>query len=171
VHSTLQDATTPYTRRWQTFVTILPHETIDIFHRLTMRHITPIFIIPLLIVGQLFSSCGKEDTATPPSNQSFKGDFVSGAHSTSGIASIDSNEAILTLTNFKTDSGPDLNIYLASTLNSITSDYIDLGDIKGLNGTYAYDLPDNTDFLHYRYVVVWCVDFDINFGFAGLIKQ
>ncbi len=160
-------------RRCHTFKTILLPESNYLFHthRLAMRHSSLLFILPLLIIGQLFTACDKDDTATPPDNTSFKGEFVSGAHTTSGVARIDSNEAILTLSNFKTDSGPDLNIYLASTLNNITADYIDLGDIKGLNGTYTYDLPDNTDYLHYRYVVVWCVDFDINFGFAGLIKQ
>lgn len=136
-----------------------------------MRHSTLFYIFSLLFVGQLFSSCDKDEIATPPANASYKGDFVSSAHTTSGTASIDSNETILTLTNFKTDSGPDLNIYLAANLNSITADYIDLGDLKGLNGTYEYDLPDNTDYAHFRYVVVWCVDFDVNFGFAGLIKQ
>ncbi len=136
-----------------------------------MRHSTFLFILPLMIISQIFSACGKDDMDPPPANASFMGEFISGAHTTSGTASVDSSQSILTLTNFKTDAGPDLNIYLASTLNNVTADYIDLGDIKGLNGTYTYDLPGGTDFEHYKYVVVWCIDFNINFGFAGLIKQ
>jgi hypothetical protein len=135
-----------------------------------MRHLNPIFTIAVLVISLVIAACGKDDTATP-ANASFKGDFVSGVHSTSGVASIDSNQTVLTLTDFKTDSGPDLNIYLAASLSNVTSDFIDLGDIKGRNGTYTYDLPDGKDYLHYKYVIVWCVDFDVNFGYAELVKQ
>lgn len=135
-----------------------------------MRHSTTIFTLATLLISVIFAACSKDDTATP-ANASFKGGFVSGVHSTSGVASIDSNQTLLTLTNFKTDSGPDLNIYLASSLSNVTSDYIDLGDIKGRNGTYTYNLPGGKDYLHYKYVIVWCVDFDVNFGYAELVKQ
>ncbi len=124
-----------------------------------------------MVTGLLFTSCAKDDPATPPTNPAFKGDFVSGAHQTSGIATIDQAESTLTLTNFKTDSGPDLNIYLARSLSTITTDFIDLGNIKGLNGNYTYDLPDNVDYTLYKFVIVWCVDFDVNFGYAVLAVQ
>jgi Electron transfer DM13 len=136
-----------------------------------MRHLSIICIFTIVQVSVLFSACSKDETDTPPVNQSFKGEFVSGAHSTSGVASIDSNETTLTLTNFKSSSGPDLNIYIASSISNVTADYIDLGDIKGLKGTYTYDLPGNKDYLSYKYVVVWCVDFDVNFGYAELEMQ
>lgn len=131
-----------------------------------MRHL----LILLFPVFLLFTSCDK-DEVTPPGNQSFQGNFTSGAHTTSGTASIDQDESTLTLTNFKTDSGPDLNIYLSKSNADVTSDFIDLGDIKGVDGNYTYDLPDNTDYTQYKYVVVWCVDFDVNFGYALLVKQ
>lgn len=122
-------------------------------------------------VGLLFFSCAKDDMDTPPENPAFKGDFVSSAHSTKGVASIDQEETTLTLTNLKTDAGPDLNIYLASSIVTVTADFIDLGNIKGVKGSYIYDLPDNVDYTHYKYVIVWCVDFDVNFGFAELEQQ
>jgi hypothetical protein len=53
----------------------------------------------------------------------------------------------------------------------VTADFIDLGDIKGLDGNYTYDLPGNKDYTAYKYVVVWCVDFSVNFGYAELEKQ
>ena len=136
-----------------------------------MRHITSIFIVAILFVSILFSACGKDEKINPPDNPGFEGNFVSAAHTTSGIASIDSSETVLTLTNFKTDSGPDLNIYIVSSINNVTSDFIDLGDIKGVNGNYTYVLPGNKDYTAYKYVVVWCVDFNVNFGYAELEKQ
>ena len=119
----------------------------------------------------LFSGCKKDDDVTPPGNPSFKGDFVSAAHTTRGTASVNKDKTTLSLTDFKTDSGPDLNIYLASGINNVTNNYIDLGDIKGVNGDYNYDLPANVDYEQYKYVVVWCVDFNVNFGYAELVPQ
>jgi hypothetical protein len=119
----------------------------------------------------LLSSCSKDDPDTPPANPGYRGDFVSAVHQTSGIASVDSNLTTLTLTNFKTDSGPDLNIYLTPGITNITSDFIDLGNIKGIDGTYSYSLPGSINFNHYKYVIVWCVDFDVNFGYAELAEQ
>ena len=133
-----------------------------------MNTVRYIFNTTLLAACLIITSCGKDDTS--PDNPAFKGDFVSSAHTTSGVATIDQSESTLTLTNFKSDSGPDLNIYLASSINNVTADYIDLGDIKGLNGTYTYDLLEG-DYEVYKYVVVWCVDFDVNFGYAELAKQ
>lgn len=127
-------------------------------------------LLTVLIITAIFISCGKDDDPTP-TGAAFQGDFVSAAHNTSGVASVDSNGTTLTLTNFKTDSGPDLNIYLASSLNAITADYIDLGDLKGRDGNYDYNVPAQTNFDTYKYVVVWCVDFDVNFGYAVLQKQ
>ena len=136
-----------------------------------MKSTSAIYCIAFLFINLLFTACNKDDSDTPPDNPSYKGEFSSGAHSTSGIASIDQDETTLTLTNFKSSSGPDLNIYIAASLSNVTSDYIDLGDIKGLNGTYTYDLPGNKDYTAYKYVIVWCVDFDVNFGYAELVKQ
>ncbi len=136
-----------------------------------MKNITPFYVLAILMVSVLFTACAKDDQDTPPANPLYKGEFVNGAHATSGTASIDQGETTLTLTNFKTDNGPDVNIYIATSLNAVTSDYIDLGDIKGRNGSYTYNLPGGKDYTAYKYVIVWCVDFDVNFGYAALVKQ
>lgn len=136
-----------------------------------MYKTTFILTITLLAFGFLLISCSKDDNNLDPNTTSFKGDFVSAVHTTSGVASINEARTTLSLTNFKTDSGPDLNIYLASGINSVTADFIDLGDIKGVNGNYTYDLPDNVNYANYKYVVVWCVAFTVNFGYAELTPQ
>jgi hypothetical protein len=133
-----------------------------------MTKSTILSIAGLFLAFVLFTACDKDDKTVVPDGASFSGDFVNAVHPTSGVASIDMDATILTLTNFKTDSGPDLNIYLASDINNITADFIDLGDIKGVDGTYTYDLPSGTDYTVMKYVVVWCVAFDVNFGYAEL---
>ena len=135
-----------------------------------MRKTTYSFFAVILYMSLILISCDKNDPVTPV-NPSFKGDFVSAVHTTSGIASIDQNKTNLTLTNFKTDSGPDLNIYLASSTSDVNTDFIDLGNIQGINGNYTYALPAATDYEIYKYVVVWCVDFNVNFGYAQLEAQ
>jgi hypothetical protein len=117
-------------------------------------------------------SCSKiENNITPVDNTSaLKGTFVASVHPTTGMAAVNSDKTKINFTNFKTDNGPDLDIYLVANLSDIKGKFINLGDIKGINGNYTYDVPKNTDLNVYKYVVVWCVDFNVNFGYAKLEK-
>lgn len=137
---------------------------------------TTFLVVSLTLLLALFSSCSSDDdTAVPaPSTaitSSYQGAFVSAVHPTSGTASVNASKSMLTFTNFMSDNGPDLDIYLVSNLSNVTGDFINLGDIKGLSGTSSYDLPANVDLAVYKYVVVWCSDFNVNFGYATLAKQ
>ena len=105
-----------------------------------------------------------EETAT----NIYTGNFISQAHPTSGVAKITVNQNQLDFQNFKTDPGPQINVYLVSDLSKILTDYKDLGKVKGINGNYSYATPANIEFKKYKYVVIWCVDFNVNFGYAIL---
>jgi len=94
------------------------------------------------------------------------GSFVSGAHSTSGSASVNSEKTELSLSNFKTSIGPKLLVYLTTTVGS--SEYVSLGALKGTDGNYNYTIPKNTDLNKYKIVDIWCVDFSVSFGHAEL---
>ena len=96
----------------------------------------------------------------------FSGDFVSAAHTTTGKATINEAKTILTFTNFKTSDGPILEVYLATDTSAST--YITLGELKGIDGNYEYVLPSNVDYTVYNHVIIWCVDYKINFGYAIL---
>ncbi|MBP0904096.1 DM13 domain-containing protein [Mariniflexile gromovii] len=131
----------------------------------------------LLLAAFSLQSCSSSDTPMMEdemqmeeddmmNTSAFEGDFVSSAHPTSGKASVNTEKTILSLTNFKTDSGPSLEIYLAT--NTSGSDYITLGAIKGVDGNYNYALPANVDLTKYNHVIVWCVPFSVNFGYAVL---
>ena len=94
------------------------------------------------------------------------GDFKDGAHPTSGKAAVNSDKTELTFTNFKTDNGPKLLVYLTTDTNA--TEYIDLGDLKGISGDFTYSIPANTDVSKYKLVNIWCVDFSVSFGTAEL---
>ena len=94
------------------------------------------------------------------------GQFVSDAHPTSGTVIVNDDSTVLDFESFMTDDGPKLLVYLSATVNS--TDYVDLGDLKGISGNYSYTIPADTDLSKYKYVVIWCVDFSVSFGHAEL---
>lgn len=137
-------------------------------------------LILLLFVTLLFlSACSSDNTSMNVNEEmmmegttsitTYKGDFVSAAHPTMGMVTINPEKSILKIKDFKTDSGPLLEMYLATNINANT--YISLGALKGLNGDYEYNLPTNIDLDVYKYVTVWCVEFSVNFGHAVLVKN
>ena len=133
---------------------------------------TIFMLVSLTLLITSLSSCSSEDDnqTTAPASL-YKGTFVSAVHPTSGSASVNATKTMLTFTSFMSDNGPNLDIYLVSDLSNVNADFINLGNIKGLSGTHSYDLPANVDFAVYKHVVVWCSDFNVNFGYATLAKQ
>lgn len=124
-----------------------------------------------LLITSLSSCSSDDDNKTAPQTSLYKGTFVSAVHPTSGSASVNASKTMLTFTSFMSDNGPNLDIYLVSDLSNVNADFINLGNIKGLSGTYSYDLPANIDFSVYKHVVVWCSDFNVNFGYATLNEE
>lgn len=108
----------------------------------------------------------EDNLPTANTGDSYKGDFVSSAHPTQGKVTVNANRTLLTLTDFKTDDGPFLELYLA--MDATASTYISLGVLKGVDGDYEYNLPVNVDYSVYDHVIVWCVNFTVNFGYAVL---
>ena len=96
----------------------------------------------------------------------YEGDFVSAAHPTSGQAIVNEDHTLLSFTDFKTDDGPILEVYLATDTNA--SEYISLGELQGIEGDFEYNLPEGVNFETHNYVLIWCVDFSVNFGHAIL---
>jgi len=132
-------------------------------------------IISIMLIFTFLVACSNNNNEvminpSPVDNNTiaYMGTFVTSAHPTSGNVTVNKEKTKLNFTNFKSDNAPNLDIYLVSNLSSVSDDYINLGDIKGLDGDYTYDLPANTDYTVYKYVVVWCVDFKVNFGYAIL---
>jgi len=108
------------------------------------------------------------------------GQFHSGAHDTSGMATIyqlGDGKRILRLTNFKTSNGPDVHVYLVAANDATDNDtvkkagFLDLGSIKGNEGDQNYDLPSNADLSKDHAITIWCARFNVNFGTAPLTQQ
>ena len=141
------------------------------------------FKLFLMALGLLMISCSTSDDSTTqitnPDNTNngnnnsgnfevaFQGNFMNSAHETSGVVKVNTDNTILRLENFSSDDGPSLELYLTTDLSAET--YISLGALQGLNGNFDYTLPnDNIDFSVYKYIIVWCVPFSVNFGYAEL---
>ena len=100
------------------------------------------------------------------------GDFMGvndGIHDAEGkakILTISDGSQILRLEDFRSTNGPDVHLYLSTDKQA--SDFIDLGRLKANNGNQNYQIPINTDFSKYKYVLIWCQPFSVLFGSAQL---
>ena len=119
-------------------------------------------------------------TASAASNKLASGQFHSGAHETTGTATVfqlADGKKTLRLTDFATSNGPDLHVYLVAADDAKDSDmvtkagFVDVGSLKGNIGDQNYDLPANTDLSKYRAVTIWCKRFGVNFGTAPLMSD
>jgi hypothetical protein len=98
------------------------------------------------------------------------GEFAADAHPTAGTASIvrDGERLVVTLTDFETDPGPDLRVYLVPGDGTDVNGSVDLGALKGNKGNQQYEVPAGTDVEQFGSVVIWCRAFTVAFGTAVL---
>ena len=96
-----------------------------------------------------------------------QGTFVNGVHAVSGTVKVvdTAGKRTLVFSNFKSDSGPDLRIYLAE--NTGLRNFIELSRLEN-SGNFSVDLPAQADPAKQRYVLIWCKAFSVHFGNAEL---
>jgi hypothetical protein len=102
-----------------------------------------------------------------------RGTFEALSHPGQGVATLVSTQTAgvkLTLTDFVTDNGPDVRVYLSRGTDSEGrgSSFVDLGAMKGNKGNQQYDIPDGLDLSEFDAVVLWCRAFDVGFTQAPL---
>ena len=126
-----------------------------------------------------------EPEATPPESAEPQiiveaaGSFIGRSHPTEGSARVlgdGSGVRFLRLEDFRTDNGPDLNVYLSDAppdapAGAFDDDFVDLGDLKGNVGSQNYEIPAGLDLDRYSTVAIWCVRFGVVFGAADLIAS
>jgi len=114
----------------------------------------------------------KGEDAMMEEKQPLAGNFAGagdGVHNAEGVASIihlEDGSRVLRFEDFRVTNGPDLYVYLATDKQS--SDFIDLGLLKGNIGSQNYNIPEETDLAKYDTVVIWCKAFSVFFGGAEL---
>ena len=101
------------------------------------------------------------------------GAFESRVHPGEGTATLietADGSTVLTLTDFATDNGPDLLVYLvpADAPADSVDGFVDLGPLRGNIGDQQYDVPADVDAGEGWRVVVWCRAFAVNFTEATL---
>ena len=105
-------------------------------------------------------------------NTGLIGDFMGvndGIHNAEGkvkILRLSDESQIVQLEDFRSTNGPDVHLYLA--IDKQASDFIDLGRLKANIGNQNYQIPLDTDFNKYKYVLIWCQPFSVLFGSAQL---
>ena len=107
-------------------------------------------------------------TTTPSEKVLYSGTFVTNKHTTSGTAKIVENtekKRYLILENLKSDSGPDLRIYVAegknlSNATEVTTD-ITIGNSK-------FEIPSTADLTKQKNVLIWCKQYSVLFGYVDL---
>lgn len=106
------------------------------------------------------------------------GSFVDRSHPAVGTINVlgdGSEQRFLRFeSDFATDNGPDLNVYLSAGATAdgdaglFDDDFVDLGDMKGNQGAQNYEIPTDVDLSVYDTVVIWCVRFGVAFGAADI---
>ncbi len=84
-----------------------------------------------------------------------------------------SGKKYLVFKNFTSSNGPAVYVYLSKTIGSNAvppTDFINLGLLKATSGAFNYEITTNPDISIYKYVLVWCQQFSIQFGYGELIK-
>lgn len=117
--------------------------------------------------GTMASTMGSTNTDSTGQVFLSKGMFMNGVHAVSGTIGVQEKNGRRTLvfTDFKTDGGPDLRIYLAE--NTGLRNFIEVSRLTS-SGNFSVDLPTEADPAKQRYVLIWCKAFSVLFGTAEL---
>ena len=127
---------------------------------------------PLLFDDVVDEQVVAADSATGITEVS-AGSFEPLSHPGEGIATLlegADGAATLTLTDFSTDNGPDVRVYLSRGTDDAGrgESFVDLGAMKGNRGDQQYTIPSGIDLASIDAVVLWCRAFDVGFTQARL---
>ncbi len=139
-----------------------------------MKNLTIILGLVFLLAGcksNTLKELTEEFEISSSSNVLSTTNLVDGTHPTRGTAKMLQTESGVKLVfeNFFTTNGPDLRVYLTKT-NQRTSDFIEIGPLKALSGTFSYDVPSTINIAEYSHVQVYCVRFPQVTGWGLFVK-
>lgn len=125
--------------------------------------------IPSVVITTVPSVSSQTSATFQNQTLVLEGTFMNGVHATSGTVKVyedKSKNRSLVLENFKTDTGPDLRLYIAE--DKVLTNFIQITDKVNTNGSYVLPIPSEVDLKKQNTVVVWCRAFSVLFGSASL---
>ena len=124
----------------------------------------------------LFAGCKKKSKESMISENIDQGssmllkqaNFSSNLHTTLGKVSVyeKSTTNSLVFEGFNTDAGPDLRVYLSKGLNNKV--FVEVGKLNRACRSFSYDFSNSINTSEYKYVLIWCEDYSLLFGYALL---
>ncbi len=132
------------------------------------------YLFSILLITVFISFCTKQptqgDSSTIPSSLTTisQGTFSNGVHNVSGavkLASDGAGKKYLVFTDLKTEAGPDIRIWMATSKDG--SNYSEISSTVKV-GSYALEVPGSVDTNSKKFVLVWCKQFSVLFGSAQL---
>jgi hypothetical protein len=130
-----------------------------------------------VLVAGLFLYIGAAQAQEKAAKVLAQGQFHKADKAGKGTATIyrlANGKRVLRLTDFAVDNGPDLHVRLIAandakdTTSVAKNPHIELGKLKGNQGSQNYDVPENVDLSKYQVVSIWCNRFSVNFAAAPL---
>ncbi len=122
---------------------------------------------------------------TPPSGSNTgtasavaTGSFIDKDEHGSGMASLiigSDNAPYLRLENVNISPGPALHVFLTkegspSHKADVDKGFVDLGSLRATTGNLTYAIPAGTDLAAYQGVIVYCVEYNVVFTAATLVR-
>jgi hypothetical protein len=152
-----------------------------------MKKLSTLAVLVCITSMVLISSCKKSsipsngnEVIVPPTDTTvvqvlYRGTLIGGeaGDQARGDVTIEKvgSKKYLVFKNFNSNSGPDVHVYLSKTIGSHASpptEYIDLGFLKYTSGTFNYELLTDPDITTYKYVLIWCARYRIQFGYTEM---
>jgi hypothetical protein len=166
--------------------------------RTTLRRpavLAPVIVIAIALIGmglylfqpwKLFTNVTVDEAAPVVAAAQVEpvvlaeGSFISHEHATEGsvrILELADGSRVLRIEDLDTSNGPDLKVWLTDAPVIEGEDgwyvfddgaYVDLGALKGNQGSQNYALPADADLTSLTSVAIWCDRFSVSFGAAEL---
>ena len=144
------------------------------------------FYTLLFIAGLFMMSCKKDnlpvygnEIIVPPQDTQtvvlYTGTLIGGEFGDKARGDVSIEKAgskfYLVFKNFSSYNGPDIHVYFSKTIGNNAMppvEYKDLGLLKYRNGAFNYELAAEPDVANYKYVIIWCAQYRIQFGYTEL---
>lgn len=109
------------------------------------------------------------------------GSFISHEHPTTGtvqVLQLPDGSRVLRIEDLNTSNGPDLKVWLtnAPVIEGVAGwgvfddgQWVDLGALKGNQGSQNYVIPADVDLSGLTSMSIWCDRFNVSFGAASLV--